>query len=370
DWLASHFIEENTDIRELIRTIMTSRAYQLETRPVKEQAEDSDQFEGPLPRRLKAEQMLDAVSMVVDPIYHGVAFSEETDTIKPLWIWHREVEFDRTVLPKPGVRYLRKQMNLPAGTLIDAHLLVTADHAYTLFLDGKEIAKSNIWHEVTKVDLTESLSSGQEHVFAASVENAGSIPNPAGFLLTLKLRYADGRHHFIESDRSWLSTDSVQGTVWQENDYVDTSWTAAHAYGRLRSSHWGRPLAFNFSDREVPPYARAALVSLDPLSKSLGRPVRENVTTQRDDEASLLQTLTLTNSDFFHQSINNGAARMSLDAGSDRAIIEGVYRSILLRDPTWRERRAVMKIAKNGMDQEAVADLIWSLLLTPEFQFI
>ncbi|MBX2814439.1 MAG: DUF1549 domain-containing protein, partial [Saprospiraceae bacterium] len=46
DWLASHFIEENTDIRELIRTIMTSRTYQLETRPVKEQAQDSDQFEG------------------------------------------------------------------------------------------------------------------------------------------------------------------------------------------------------------------------------------------------------------------------------------------------------------------------------------
>ena len=43
---------------------------------------------------------------------------------------------------------------------------------------------------------------------------------------------------------------------------------------------------------------RASLVKLDPFLKALGRPSRENVTTSRDDRATLLQALELTNGEF------------------------------------------------------------------------
>ena len=73
DWLASDFVAHQYDVKYLVQTIMTSRAYQMAS--VTRTAEPPDRgyvFAGPEVRRLTAEQFADAVGLVtgeweVDP---------------------------------------------------------------------------------------------------------------------------------------------------------------------------------------------------------------------------------------------------------------------------------------------------------------
>ena len=62
DWLASDFAENGYDVDHLIKRIMMSTAYQLPV--VREQADTQYVFKGPAPRRLTAEQFSDAVSAI------------------------------------------------------------------------------------------------------------------------------------------------------------------------------------------------------------------------------------------------------------------------------------------------------------------
>ncbi|BCS32034.1 hypothetical protein TBR22_A12390 [Luteitalea sp. TBR-22] len=62
DWLASDFVAHGHDLRHLIATIMTSRAYQLPAVPrAAEPVAKGYVFEGPEVRRLTAEQFADAI---------------------------------------------------------------------------------------------------------------------------------------------------------------------------------------------------------------------------------------------------------------------------------------------------------------------
>jgi hypothetical protein len=66
DALAKDFAEHGFDLKHLIRTIMTSRAYQLSATPNSPNAEDETNFSHALVRPLAAEPLLDAVSRVTN----------------------------------------------------------------------------------------------------------------------------------------------------------------------------------------------------------------------------------------------------------------------------------------------------------------
>ena len=119
------------------------------------------------------------------------------------------------------------------------------------------------------------------------------------------------------------------------------------------------------------PIARASLVKQDPFMRSLGRPTRENVATQRDVEATLLQALTLTNSDFFADILERGA-RIWFDQYNDnpRQLIEQLYLHLLGRYPDKKEFKMIYKHYRDHPTPEQVEDMIWSLVNLPEFQFI
>lgn len=60
--LAADFVNHGFDRRQLIRTIMNSKAYQLSSIPNESNAVDTDNYSHALPRRLTAEQLCDAIS--------------------------------------------------------------------------------------------------------------------------------------------------------------------------------------------------------------------------------------------------------------------------------------------------------------------
>ena len=368
DWLASDFIESGHDLKHLIKRIMTSKAYQLPAAKYAKQEELKTDyvFQGPVIRRLSAEQFSDAVSQVIAPMFHTVEYSSSDEQLSSKRIWHPELKFDRIVLPEPGKRYFRKTFILPNRPIQEARTLVSVDHSYVLYINGTNVVEGSDWKEVAKVDVTKFLHPGKNSIAIEGI-NEGSIANPAGILFSMKVKYKTDEEVQIESDASWKSTADAPKENWKTVDYEDTSWTKVRDYG---TANWGRLIAFTFEDSNTM-FARASLVKQHPFMMALGRPTRENVTTSRDEQATLLQALELTNGEFFNEVLEDGATiwldRYNYDS---KKIVENLYQKSLGRKPSDPEGQVLLGVLGEQPTKENVQDVFWSTLILPEFQFI
>ena len=118
------------------------------------------------------------------------------------------------------------------------------------------------------------------------------------------------------------------------------------------------------------PFTRAALVKNDPFQRSLGRPTRENVSTGRVSQASLLQALELTNGGLFHQTIKAAALKWSAQYPDPHQFVHETYRRMFGRLPSQRESDLLEKTLGKPLRIEQVEDFFWSMTLHPEFQLI
>ncbi len=116
---------------------------------------------------------------------------------------------------------------------------------------------------------------------------------------------------------------------------------------------------------------RAAFRSADPLQTALDRPNREIVITVRQNAATPLQSLELTNGETLNAKLAAAAGRLAQEATPDPAVwLERAYRSTLARRPTVSEKALILPMLGSPVRPEGVADFLWALGMLPEFQFI
>jgi hypothetical protein len=368
DWLASDFVDSGYDLKHLIKRIMTSKVYQLPTVSYKDKAEIKSEylFKGPILRRMSAEQFSDAVSQIIKPVYAAVAYNPKGNELPSSRVWHREIKFDRDVLPEPGKRYFRKKFPLPDKPVASAVVLISVDHSYTLYINEKKISEGMDWTKVDKLSVQSVLSKGINTIAIEGI-NEGNIANPAGILFSMKINFLDGSEILLNSDNSWKSTADQPNEDWTSAGYNDNTWKEARNYG---TSYWGKLIDFTFEDH-VGEFARASLVEQHPFMKAMGRPSRENVTTSRDEQATLLQALELTNGEFFNEVLEEGAGIWLERYGRDsEKIIEELYQKSLGRGANDQEKKIIISLLGNEPKKEDLQDLFWSTLISPEFQFI
>jgi uncharacterized membrane protein len=118
------------------------------------------------------------------------------------------------------------------------------------------------------------------------------------------------------------------------------------------------------------PFARASLVKNDRFLTALGRPNRENVSTSRSSQANLLQALELTNGNVFNMALESGAKKWRERFSNSEELIEEVYKQALGRAPQKSERDVAIKMLGSSPDAGDIEDLLWSVMLLPEFQLI
>jgi len=123
-------------------------------------------------------------------------------------------------------------------------------------------------------------------------------------------------------------------------------------------------------DQSGPVYARASLVVNNPFLTALGRPNRETVSTGRESQANLLQALELTNGDRFNTMIRKGAENWKQQFKSSDIIIKELYKRALGREPQPSEYQVAKKLLGDKPSTEAIQDLLWTVMLLPEFQII
>lgn len=125
----------------------------------------------------------------------------------------------------------------------------------------------------------------------------------------------------------------------------------------------------------IPPerrFVRTTLVDCNPLMRSLGRPNREQVVTVRPEQLSTLQALDLSNGQILTTTLAQGAANMlKADPKATADVLaERIFLQALGRKPSAQELAAARGLVGEKPMIDGVADLIWVVVMLPEFQLI
>ncbi len=390
DWLATDLTENRYNLKKTIERILTSRAYQLAAIPATEQGKDYV-FRGPLVRRLSAEQYLDALSSVTG-VWQGnpeaqvdfLAGTMEASTrfATPVrWIWNSQNAADKA---EPATVYFRREVFF-AEPPASAHIVVSCDNSYGLYINGKEAGSGRDHSKPTLIDILKHLVKGT-NVIAIAAVNDPSAPDkkdapqtsPAGLICYARIRAEpvsgkdSTRIMDFASDASWRwSMNKMDG--WAMAGFNTGSWSHALELGDADASPWklGKKFAQVLSGAARRGLSRASLVSADPLMLALGRPNREQVMTTRATAATTLQALELTNGQTLAEDLKKGAETLLQGAAkSPDELVRLAYARALSRSPTPSEALLGAELVGTPARREGVEDLLWAMAMLPEFQLI
>jgi signal transduction histidine kinase len=151
-----------------------------------------------------------------------------------VWIWDKETR-DKQIC------HLWRQFEIPKGAeVLRAQLRITADNAFTAYLDGRELGRGSDWRTLSAYDLTWLLSPGP-HVLA--VEGFNDV-DKAGVIVGFRAEMADGRHIDVRSDEKWLVAP-VSEQDWLTLRRAPDTWPHATVVGVLgQAPWWKKPTQF------------------------------------------------------------------------------------------------------------------------------
>jgi hypothetical protein len=390
DWLAEDLVANGYDLKKTIERILTSDIYQWPAAPAAEQKEKQFVFRGPTVRRMSAEQFVDSLGCVTG-VWHAQPAGEFDFTcldfgpgrLDPAvqWIWN-----DARAASKapPGFVYFRKTIVLKEKPT-NAVAVMACDNSFTMYVNGEEAASGKDYGKPVTKDLTRRFKAGANvvAVMAANHTPDNKLPaegksfgpeaaNPAGLYVYVRVRDAKGKTDF-GTDKTWVFTNQKIDN-WQKVGTPDDFWTPAAELGDASLATWKmeKRIAQTLAATALNGRIRSALVVADPLTVALGRPNREQVMTSRASAATTLQALELTNGQTLTGLIRQGATNLlnSVPAPSARNLIDDVYLKALGRKPTKSEQELAEELVGTPVQKEGVEDLLWAMIMLPEFQLI
>ncbi len=152
------------------------------------------------------------------------------------WIW---VSSDLNQ-PKDTVYFRANIAVTEKAEIKSGELLITADNLYEAFLNGKFIGESshnpNDWNKPKRFDIATLLTAGDNTLAIAA---ANTAPGPAGLIVKLVVRLADGQEVVLFSDAHWKCNPTEEKN-WQQPDFNDQSWKPAAIVAPFGSGPWRR----------------------------------------------------------------------------------------------------------------------------------
>lgn len=339
DWLASDFQAHGYDVKHTLQLIVTSRAYQMETSPESSETNDNYVFKGPQAQRMSAEELYDAVSTLTNVWPHAD---------DPMRIDHGKIH-----LPL-GER----------GTIVlDTVVKANGPKAIDISLSGQRVLSlGNVVQSGTQTALQwESPTVYTKHG-TLSLASLSIEPTP-------------------DSNQTSFNSLKVEPNKILTNSNTIISYVIPRNAVRFTASVEpvaGAPAVNNAvtecfvvsGDRSLVE-TRAALAPSDDLMRALGRPNREQVVTERQSVATTLEALELTNGQTLDSMFSKGADRWMLTKpNSAKSLVESIYLQSLSRPPSAEELALSMRMVGSPVRKSGVQDLLWSIVMLPEFQLI
>jgi hypothetical protein len=117
-------------------------------------------------------------------------------------------------------------------------------------------------------------------------------------------------------------------------------------------------------------FQRQGLRNLDRLQRVLGRPKRDQVITTRDDRPTTLQALELSNGDILNKVVQDAGNRWATKREDESTLVNDLFQNAFLRSPSDEEKDIAKELLNEKLNSNNVADLLWGIILQPEFQLL
>jgi hypothetical protein len=120
------------------------------------------------------------------------------------------------------------------------------------------------------------------------------------------------------------------------------------------------------------PYVRSSLIVSTPLMRTQGRPNREQDVTTRPAEVTTLEAIELSNGQSLTELLQSGSKKLLADHPKDspEAMCRRIFKAGLSREPNEEEMSRMRELAGESLTPEGVADVLWCVIMLPEFQLI
>ncbi len=127
------------------------------------------------------------------------------------WIWHGEG--NPAASAPVGHCSFHRTVRLGDNAQVEsARMLMTADNAFDLLINGRAAGGGSDFHQLADLDVTTLLKPG-ENVVTVDATNGGDAPNPAGLIGVLQIKLRDGRLLEVPTDRTWQTVLPNQNDV-------------------------------------------------------------------------------------------------------------------------------------------------------------
>ena len=357
DWLASDFANHGHDLKHLLRRILTSQTYQLAAVQSKAKAEKDFVFQGPLPRRMTAEQVMDVVSSVTGE-WRVLEPTKQGETGR----YSREWRLKSSVLTRALGRPIRDQVfttrNEEASTLQALELVNGEDLTYLLHRGAKRILNELTPAPVnrfdsgvvskTKVDFDIDIT-GAKQLWLLT-EDAGSYDRS---LVTAG--WADAR--LIGPSGERLLVELVKEASPKPLSI------GGQQFPKSLVTPISSQVVIDLAGKDLPRFQGAVGVDESSLRSDVNARVRFFIFTEKPDPRRLVRV--------------NGNEPTPFETRQFTAdeLASEIYQRLLSRNPTPREKAIALDML-TGSGQETTSssdgleDLLWALCLSPEFQFI
>jgi len=376
DYLAVRFADDGYDLKKALAFIASSQAYQSQPVVIKE-GEDLALFRGPLAKRMSAEQFVDAVWSLTGTAPAKTAAGiprtvpNKGGGLEARWIWSDANASSSA--PAGQAVVLGTEVVLPALPT-SARAVFIADNSASIFVNGNPVLQEppGAQPPVPRSIQLKHLRPGKNSIIVVA-RNGGDSPNPAGFIFQANLVVPGAGPVVVASGPSWKWTATVpdgkgrfstppadwQAAALVANQNVWDSFTSGLADGLNAGGGGGSG-----------PMVRSALVSSDLLMRALGRPNREQIVSMRPDNITTLEAIDLANGELLAGLLRKGATAWHASKAPTPELVDTVFMRALGRRPTPAEKSGLVAELGANPSAQSVEDLLWMILLLPEFQFV
>jgi hypothetical protein len=166
---------------------------------------------------------------------------DQTDSFgQAKWIWFKEGNPARSA--PPGTRYFRRTITVDAASPVQsARLVMTADNTFECWINGRRAGSGQSFNQGYVMDVAPLLRPGANLLTVAAV-NTLDVPNPAGLVAALTIRYADGRRQDVHTDGTWQAAQTTPPRNWVTDAGPAPQWSAAMELGPMGMRPWGEVL--------------------------------------------------------------------------------------------------------------------------------
>ena len=381
DFLASQLAENKFDLKQTLALIATSAAYQSHAQVLGKDADEHGYtYAGPRATRFTAEQFVDTVWQITGTaptrfdaqVVRGKPSTEAVDAMKLTgqWIWSHA---DAGNAKAGEVFVARKKFTLKSAP-VRAGAVATADNEFKLYVNGALAGAGDNWENPEAIALETRLTAGANEIILVA-KNGGTDPNPAGVIFEARLKFADGSTETIATDTTWevlKSPPDAKGKFKSEPATAEGN-AVAVANSALWNVKVGKQLATQLAQAatSAQPMVRASLLKNDFLMRALGRPHREQIVSVRPTDLNTLEAIDLNNGQTLATRLEQGATRLLAKSWpSNDALTQWLYQFALARVPTPAELTLAREVLGEKPTGQGIQDLLWAVLMLPEFQLV